>query len=233
MLESLKREVYEANLLLQKHGLVSFTWGNASGIDRDSGLVVIKPSGVEYEKLIPDDMVIVELDTGSIVESLLKPSSDTPTHLELYKAFSHIGGVVHTHSKWATIFSQAMLDIPPLGTTHADYFRSYIPCTRDLDINEINGDYEVATGRVIVERFNSDTDLSALDVTAVLVARHGPFTWGDNAIAAAENAAVLEIVAMLAWHTLEISSSNDIVAPKILQEKHFNRKHGSKAYYGQ
>ena len=232
MLKSLKREVLEANLLLPKHGLVLFTWGNVSGLDREKGLMAIKPSGVEYSNLTPDEMVVVELDTGKTVEGKLNPSSDYKTHLELYKSFSKIGGIVHTHSKWATVFAQSMLQIPPLGTTHADYFRGAIPCTRDHLSEEIITDYELATGRIIVECF-LETGIDPNDVPAVLVARHGPFTWAENALSAVENAVVLETVADMAWHSLAFKNTQFESMPIPLLEKHHARKHGKNAYYGQ
>ena len=232
MLESLKQEVYEANLLLPKHGLVAFTWGNVSGIDRDNGLMVIKPSGVEYSKLMPEDMVVVELQTGKAIKNSLKPSSDSPTHLELYRSFTSIGGIVHTHSIWASVFAQAMRPIPTLGTTHADYFNGDIPCTRELSVAEINGNYEAETGRVIAECF-SDLGLSPMEVPASLVARHGPFIWGENSHEAVHNAAVLEIVAKMAWHTIGLADGSIDNFPRTLLNKHYKRKHGSEAYYGQ
>lgn len=229
MLEQLKQDVYNANMLLTAHKLVTFTWGNVSGIDRASGLVVIKPSGIEYETMTIDDMVVVELSTGNVKEGKWKPSSDTPTHLELYRNFADIGGVVHTHSRWATIYSQAKRDIPPLGTTHGDYFYGFIPCTRLMTSQEISGDYELETGKVIVETFK---DKNPNDIPAVLVASHGPFTWGSDAYSAVHNAVVLEEVAFMAWH-------NRIYQPDIppmqqeLLDKHYLRKHGASAYYGQ
>ena len=229
MLEELKQEVYEANMLLPKHGLVTFTWGNASGIDRERGLVVIKPSGVEYDRMKPSDMVVVELETGRIVEGSLNPSSDTPTHIVLYKAFENIGGVVHTHSRWATVYAQSGNGIIPLGTTHADYFYGEIPCTRKMTPKEIAGDYERETGNVIVQTFKGR---SADDVPAVLVHSHGPFTWGTDSHNAVHNAVVLEELAFMAWH-------NQMMNPKLepmqreLMDKHYLRKHGENAYYGQ
>jgi len=229
MLKQLKQQVYEANRLLQAYQLVTFTWGNVSGIDRAKGLVVIKPSGVEYENLKSVEMVVVDLLSGDVVEGKLKPSSDTATHLELYKAFTSIGGVVHTHSRWATIFAQGGLGIPPLGTTHADYFHGEVPCTRKMTDKEIGGDYEKETGKVIVERFSA---LNAETVPAVLVHSHGPFTWGKDAIDAVHNAVVLEEVALMAWHNHSI---NPHLSPmqKELLDKHYLRKHGDSAYYGQ
>ncbi len=228
MLEDLKQSVCEANLLLPKYGLVTFTWGNASGVDRDRGLVVIKPSGVEYEHMTARDMVVVDLASGKRIEGELSPSSDTPTHLALYRAFPDIGGVVHTHSRWATIFSQAGLGIPALGTTHADYFYGEIPCTRRMTAHEIQGDYELETGNVIVERF---INLDPNDMPAALVYSHGPFTWGKDAHNAVHNAVVLEEIAFMAWHNI---AQNDI-APmqRELLDKHYLRKHGANAYYGQ
>ncbi|MCL2125369.1 MAG: L-ribulose-5-phosphate 4-epimerase [Oscillospiraceae bacterium] len=231
-MDKLREEVFEANLLLPKNGLVTLTWGNVSGVDREAGYMVIKPSGVEYEKLGPDEMVVVELLTGSVAEGSLNPSSDTPTHLELYKSFGGIGGIVHTHSRWATSFAQALHPIPPLGTTHADYFFGEIPCTRDLDIGEITGDYELETGRVIAERF-AELGVDPLEIPAVLVARHGPFTWGESALSAVHNSIILEIVAEMAWRTIALSGASQTNLPHELLLKHYNRKHGAGAYYGQ
>jgi L-ribulose-5-phosphate 4-epimerase len=225
----IKQAVWEANLLLPTHGLVTLTWGNASGIDRGRGVMVIKPSGVGYDALRLEDMVTVSLEDGRTVEGTLKPSSDTETHLALYRAFPEIGGIVHTHSRWATLFAQSGRDIPALGTTHADYFSGPIPCTRPLTKSEINGDYERETGHVIAERFGK---LSPLRMAAVLVHSHGPFTWGKDAKAAAENAIVLEEVAFMAWHNLALNPSSAPMQPELL-EKHFSRKHGKNAYYGQ
>ncbi len=227
MLEELKQKVLEANLLLPEHKLVTFTWGNVSGIDREKGLVVIKPSGVEYEKLKADDMVVVDLE-GRVIEGSLNPSSDTPTHIELYKAFANIGGVVHTHSRWATIFAQAGREILPMGTTHGDYFYGEIPCTREMTASEIGGEYEKETGTVIIEAFDGR---NPCDVPAVLVHSHGPFTWGDNPLDAVHNAVVLEECAMMAWHT-EILAGETAMSNALL-DKHFLRKHGKNAYYGQ
>ncbi|MCE5255385.1 MAG: L-ribulose-5-phosphate 4-epimerase [Spirochaetaceae bacterium] len=243
MLEKLKREVLEANLELPKCGLVTFTWGNVSGIDRGKGLIVIKPSGVEYDAMKEGDMVVVDLQ-GKIVEGSLNPSSDTPTHIELYKAFPHIGGIVHTHSRWATIFAQAGLGIPAYGTTHADYFYGEIPCTRLMTDQEINGAYEKQTGTVIIERFRG---LNPDDLPAVLVHSHGPFTWGNSPKNAVHNAVVLEEVAMMAWHckalcAAESSGAASGEAPtagamrpmqQVLLDRHYLRKHGANAYYGQ
>lgn len=227
MLEALKREVFEANLMLPKYGLVTFTWGNVSGIDRARGLVVIKPSGVDYETMTADDMVTVDLATGAVVDGKLKPSSDTPTHLELYRAYPKIGGVVHTHSRCATVFAQARRAIPALGTTHADHFYGDIPVTRPLTDDEVAGEYELNTGRVIVE-----TVTDAPGIPAVLAANHGPFAWGKNAIDAAECAVVLEAVAHMALETLTLNLNAPPV-PKALLDKHYSRKHGKNAYYGQ
>lgn len=230
MLEELKRQVFEANMQLPKHGLVTFTWGNVSGIDRAGGLMVIKPSGVEYDVMRAEDMVVVELETGKRVEGKLKPSSDTPTHVELYKAFSGIGGVVHTHSRWATIFAQSGRGIPALGTTQADYFYGEIPCTRRMKQEEIRGEYEKETGAVIVERF---LDLSPQDMPGVLVHSHGPFTWGTDPANAVHNAVVLEECAMMAWHNLALSGCTIEPMQQELLDKHYLRKHGVNAYYGQ
>ncbi len=229
MLEELKRAVWQANLDLVAKGLVIETWGNASGIDRAQGLVVIKPSGVPYEEMKPEHMVVVAVQDGRVVEGQLKPSSDTPTHLELYRAFGRIGGVVHTHSLCATVWAQARREIPALGTTHADYFYGPVPCTRLMRPREIKNDYELNTGRVIVERFKK---LDPMAVPAVLVAGHGPFAWGETVKKAVENAVVLEQVARLALETICL---NRRVRPiqRALLDKHFLRKHGPGAYYGQ
>ncbi len=229
MLEELKQAVWEANLQLPKHGLVTFTWGNVSGIDREKGLMVIKPSGVEYDALTASDMVVVDVETGKVAQGDLNPSSDTDTHLALYRAFRNIGGVVHTHSRWATIFAQAGRGIPALGTTHGDYFYGEIPCTRRMTAEEIGGRYELETGNVIVERFRH---LDPDSIPAVLVHSHGPFCWGRDAKEAVHNAVVLEEVAFMAWHNL----AWDAALPPMQQElldKHFLRKHGKNAYYGQ
>ncbi len=227
MLEQLKAEVCKANLDLVKHNLVVFTWGNVSAIDRATKLVVIKPSGVSYDAMTADDMVVVDLD-GKVVEGKLNPSSDTPTHLELYKAWPAIGGVVHTHSRWATVFAQAGMDIPALGTTHGDDFYGAIPCTRKMTPAEIAGAYEKETGSVILETVGD----SALDVPAVLVHSHGPFAWGKSAADAVHNAVVLEEVAFMAWHTLMLNPAHGVMQQELL-DKHFLRKHGANAYYGQ
>jgi len=226
MLEKLKQEVFDANLLLPKYNLVTFTWGNVSGIDREQGLVVIKPSGVEYDNMTVDDMVVVDLE-GNVVEGKLKPSSDTATHLELYRNFKNIGGVVHTHSRWATITSQIGKPIIPQGTTHADYFGGTIPCTRDMIVQEVEKDYELNTGKVIVETF---TGLNPDYIPGVLVKNHGPFNWGTDAKNAVHNAVVLEEVAMMARYT---GMENSEPMPAYLLDKHFMRKHGPNAYYGQ
>lgn len=228
MLKKLKEAVWKANLQLPKYGLVTFTWGNVSGIDRARGMVVIKPSGVDYDKLKPEDMVVVDLWTGETVEGKLNPSSDTPTHLELYRRFPHIGGVVHTHSRWATVFAQAGRGIPAYGTTQGDYFYGEIPCSRAMTESEIAEDYELNTGRVIVETFKK-TDPS--EVPAVLVCSHGPFCWGDTPAEAVHNAVVLEEVAMMAFHT-EMLGNHQPMGQALL-DKHYLRKHGADAYYGQ
>lgn len=229
MLEELKQEVFKANLLLPQYGLVTFTWGNVSGIDRARGLVVIKPSGVEYDTLQPEDMVVVELASGKKLEGALNPSSDTPTHLELYKAFEEIGGIVHTHSRWATVFAQLGRGIPALGTTHGDYYYGEIPCTRKMTAQEIDGCYEKETGTAIIERFD---DLSTADMSAVLVHSHGPFAWGNDPYHAVHNAVVLEEVAFMAWHDLMMNPSLPPMQQELL-DKHYLRKHGPDAYYGQ
>ncbi|MED4800550.1 L-ribulose-5-phosphate 4-epimerase [Bacillus atrophaeus] len=228
MLETLKKEVLTANLKLQEHRLVTFTWGNVSGIDRENERIVIKPSGVEYSELTADDLVVLNLD-GEIIEGSLKPSSDTPTHLYLYKAFPNIGGIVHTHSHWATSWAQSGRDIPALGTTHADYFNSAIPCTREMYDEEIVKDYEHNTGKVIAETFKNQ---KYEQVPGVLVNNHGPFCWGTDALNALHNAVVLETVAEMAFHSIML---NQNISPinTVLHEKHFYRKHGANAYYGQ
>ena len=228
MLEQLKKQVLEANLLLPKYGLVTFTWGNVSGIDRESGLVVIKPSGVPYEGMTEEDMVVVDLD-GKRVEGKWKPSSDTPTHVELYKAFPALGGIVHTHSRWATTFAQAGLDIPAMGTTHGDYFYGDIPCTRKMTPQEIAGEYEKETGRVIIETFAGK---SPADIPGVTVHSHGPFAWGKDAMDAVHNAVVMEEVAFMDWHAMMINPAAGKMQQELL-DKHYLRKHGKNAYYGQ
>ncbi|MCY8508975.1 L-ribulose-5-phosphate 4-epimerase [Bacillus mojavensis] len=228
MLETLKKEVLAANLKLQEHQLVTFTWGNVSGIDREKELIVIKPSGVEYSELTADDLVVLNLE-GEVVEGSLKPSSDTPTHVYLYHAFPNIGGIVHTHSQWATSWAQAGRDIPPLGTTHADYFDSAIPCTREMYDEEIIHDYELNTGKVIVETFQHH---KYEQVPGVLVNNHGPFCWGTDALNAIHNAVVLETVAEMAYHSMMLNKNLSPINT-VLHEKHFYRKHGANAYYGQ
>lgn len=230
MLEKLKEEVYKANMLLPKYGLVTFTWGNVSAIDRESGCFVIKPSGVEYDLLSPDDMVVMDLN-GNKVEGSLNPSSDTPTHIELYKAFKNIGGIVHTHSSYATSWAQSGRDIPCYGTTHADYIYGNVPCVRCLTKEEIEQNYEVNTGLLIAEEFKKRS-LDPLATPAVLCKNHGPFTWGTTASKAVECAVVLEEIAKMAYRTETINPSV-APAPKELQDKHYFRKHGKNAYYGQ
>lgn len=228
MLEELKDEVLHANLELFRYKLVKLTWGNVSGIDRESGLFVIKPSGVDYGKMKRNDMVVVDLD-GNIVEGSMRPSSDTPTHLVLYNKFPNIGGIVHTHSTWATVMSQLGFGIPAFGTTHADFFHGDVPCTRKLDEGEVNGDYEKETGNVIVETFKGRSEN---EVQAVLVRGHGPFTWGENALDAVNNSVVLEEVSKMAYCDLNINSKLEDLDRYIL-DKHYFRKHGKNAYYGQ
>lgn len=228
MLEELKEKVFKANLDLVKHGLVIFTWGNVSGIDRENGLVVIKPSGVSYDEMKVDDMVVVDINTGNVVEGLLRPSSDTPTHIALYRAFPEIGGVVHTHSTYATAWSQAGVDLPNIGTTHADYFHDAVPCTRDMTEQEVKGDYELETGNVIVDRFKN---LNPVHTPGVLVKNHGPFAWGTSPADAVHNAVVLEQVAKMASIAYTVNPS--LTMNPLLIEKHFSRKHGPNAYYGQ
>lgn len=228
MLEQLKKQVYESNEQLFTSKLVVFTWGNVSGIDRESGLVVIKPSGVPYETMTVEDMVVMNLD-GEIVEGKMNPSSDSPTHIEIYKAFPNCGGVVHTHSRWATIFAQAGREIPPLGTTHADYFYGTIPCTRKMTKDEIFGEYEKETGNVITETFRGmDPDA----VPGVLVHSHGPFAWGTDPANAVHNAIVMEEIAFMAWHAMQMDHDQDRIQQELL-DKHYSRKHGENAYYGQ
>jgi len=228
LLDQLKEQVCRANAELPKYGLVTFTWGTVSGFDRASGLMVIKPSGVPYEELKPEQMVVVDSD-GRVVEGDLRPSSDTPTHLVLYRAFPNVGGIVHTHSPWATIWSQAGQGIPALGTTQADYFYGAIPCTRQMTDEEIGGEYEAETGNVIVEAFR---DLNPDRIPGVLVNSHAPFAWGKDAMNALHNAVVLEEVAKMAYHTRQLNAG---VAPmgQALLDKHYLRKHGANAYYGQ
>lgn len=229
MLNDLKKQVFEANLDLVKHGLVIFTWGNVSAIDRSQGIFAIKPSGIAYETMKWEDMVLVDME-GKVVDSAFKPSSDTPTHLMIYSHFTKVGGVVHTHSEWATAWAQTGLSIPALGTTHADYFYGDIPCTRALTKAEITGNYEKATGKVIVDTFH-DGHIDPLAVPAVLVAGHGPFAWGTDAHNAVHNAVVLEQVAKMSHHTLTLSKV--IRIDQFLLDKHYRSKHGPDAYYGQ
>ena len=229
MLENLKQQVLEANLMLPKHNLVTFTWGNVSQVDRESGMMVIKPSGVEYDGMTADDMVVVSLETGKVVEGKYKPSSDTPTHLELYRAFENIGGGCHTHSRWATSFAQAGVGIVPLGTTHGDYFYGEIPCTRAMTKEEIQGEYEKETGTVIIETFKG---IDPMSIPAVLVKSHGPFSWGSDAHDSVHNAVVLEEAAFMAYHALTLTKDLPPM-PQTLLDKHYLRKHGANAYYGQ
>ena len=230
MLEDLKQKVYEANMLRPKYGLVTFTWGNVSAIDTESGLFVIKPSGVDYEKMTPADMVVMDLQ-GNKVEGDLRPSSDTPTHLELYKAFPEIGGIVHTHSSYATSWAQAGRSIPCYGTTHADYIYGEVPCLRCLTKEEIDEAYEENTGHLIVNEFQR-MNKEVMAVPAVLCKNHGPFAWGKDAMDAVHNAVVLEEVAQMAYRT-ETINPKVAPAPQELQDKHYYRKHGANAYYGQ
>ncbi|OCG46417.1 L-ribulose-5-phosphate 4-epimerase [Gilliamella sp. Choc4-2] len=229
MYQALKERVLNANLLLPKYNLVTFTWGNVSEIDRDKGLIAIKPSGVEYSNMKVDDIVIVSL-TGDILDGKLNPSSDTATHIELYKAFPQIGGIVHTHSRYATIWAQAELDIPALGTTHADYFYGDVPCTRELTDSEITTDYEKNTGLVIIEEFKRRS-LDPVAMPGAIISGHAPFCWGKNALDAVHNAVVLEEVAMMALSTRQLNQT--IKIQQTLSDKHYFRKHGANAYYGQ
>ncbi len=229
MLEQLKQEVLEANLQLPKYGLVTFTWGNVSAIDRESGLVVIKPSGVEYDSMRAEDMVVVELVSGKVVEGKWNPSSDTPTHLELYRAFQEVGGIVHTHSRWATSFAQAGVGVKPLGTTHADYFYGEFPCTRAMTPEEIGGEYEKETGTVIIEAFQN---VDPMSIPAVLVKSHGPFAWGKDAADAVYHAVVLEEVAAMNCLSMSLNRNLETMQQELL-DKHYLRKHGKDAYYGQ
>ena len=232
MLKKLKQQVYEANMMLPHYHLVTFTWGNVSGIDRERGLIVIKPSGVPYEDLTPEDLVVLDLD-GKKVEGDLNPSTDTPTHLELYRQFPELGGVVHTHSRWATIWAQAGRDIPAYGTTHADYIYGPVPCCRDLTPEEVESAYELETGKVIAAHFK-EHDLNPLHVPCVLARHHGPFAWGKTPAEAVHNAVVLEEVAMMAWHTEALPQAQPVGSlPDHVRDKHFLRKHGPNAYYGQ
>lgn len=231
MLEQLKEDVCKANLLLPKYGLVTFTWGNVSAIDREKGIIAIKPSGVSYDNMKPSDMVLVDLE-GNVVEGDYKPSSDLDTHLEFYRNFPNIGGVVHTHSRWATSFAQAGADLIPLGTTQADYFYGAIPCTRLMTDEEIQGQYELETGKVIVETFN-ERGLNPDEVPGVLVHSHGPFAWGKDAQDAVHNAVVMEECAMMNCMATLISDHKVQPMQQTLLDKHFKRKHGPGAYYGQ
>lgn len=233
MLEQLKQDVYRANMQLKEFGLVVLTWGNVSAIDRETGLVVIKPSGVPYDTMKAEDMVVVDLD-GNIVEGTLNPSSDTPTHLELYRNFESIGAVVHTHSAWATSFAQAGREIKAYGTTHADFANRSVPCTRGLTKAEVEGEYELNTGKVIVECFKNES-INPVDCPAVLIHRHGPFCWGKNCFKAVENALILEEVAKMAFRTEQIAAAEQkqVGIEDYLLTKHYNRKHGKNAYYGQ
>ena len=234
MLEELKQKVFEANLQLVQYGLVVLTWGNVSGIDREEGLFVIKPSGVPYDKMTADDMVVMDLN-GNKVEGRLNPSSDTPTHLELYKKFKDIGGIVHTHSSWACSWAQAGKDINAYGTTHADFANGAVPCARGLTENEVNGEYELNIGKVIVEEFEK-RGIKPEECPAVLVHRHGPFTWGSSPFKAVENALILEEVAKMASRTERIAAfdnNSNIGIEQYLLDKHYQRKHGINAYYGQ
>lgn len=228
MQETLKKEVFEANLALVRYGLVTLSWGNVSGIDREHKLMVIKPSGVGYEKMTVEDMVVVNLE-GKVVEGRLKPSSDTPSHIELYKAFKNIGGITHSHSRFATVFCQSQMDIPCFGTTHADHFNGPIPVTRLLTEEEVESAYEFNTGKVIVERFGT---LDYQRIPGVLVGGHAPFTWGENAAESVRNNLILEQVAEMAFYTLQLNPRQNPL-PGYILKKHYNRKHGKNAYYGQ
>jgi len=231
MLEELKKRVLEANLLLPKHGLVTFTWGNVSGVDRERGLLVIKPSGVEYNGMTVGDMVVVSLETGERVEGQYKPSSDTPTHAALYRAFPDIGGVVHTHSRWATSFAQAGRGVPAMGTTQGDYFYGEVPCTREMTPAEIEGEYELETGNVIIETFHT-RKIDPNQIPAVLVHSHGPFAWGADPLNAVHNAVVLEEAAFMDFHAMMLTPGLPPMQQELL-DKHYLRKHGPGAYYGQ
>lgn len=230
MLEELKKKVYKANMALVEHGLVIFTWGNVSGIDREKGLVVIKPSGVDYDVMKWEDMVVVDLATGNVVEGDLRPSSDTPTHLAIYRAWPETGGVVHTHSTYATAWAQAGIDLPNIGTTHADYFHNAIPCTPDMTEAEVKGDYELETGNVIINTFES-RDINPMHTPGVLVKNHGPFSWGKTPDEAVHNAVVMEQVAKMSFVAYQVNPA--LTMNPLLVEKHFSRKHGPNAYYGQ
>ena len=228
MLEALKQAVCEANLL-PKHGLITFTWGNVSGVDRQAGMMVIKPSGVSYEGMTPEDMVVIDLAGGERVEGKWKPSSDTDTHLALYRAFPSLGGIVHTHSRWATTFAQAGMAIPAMGTTQGDYFYGDIPCTRRMTPEEIGGSYELETGNVIIETFQG---VDPMTIPGVVVHSHGPFAWGTDALDAVHNAVVMEEVAFMDWHAMAINPQAGRMQQELL-DKHYLRKHGPGAYYGQ
>lgn len=229
MLEELKKKVFEANMKLPEYDLVKFTWGNVSQIDESRRYIVIKPSGVDYSKMTAADMVVVDID-GNVVEGKLNPSSDTPTHIEIYKAFDNVWGICHTHSKWATLMAQGKQDVHALGTTHADYFYGTIPCTRDMTPDEINGEYEANTGKVIIEEFNR-RNIDPKEVPAVLVSGHGPFTFGKDAYNSVFNAVVLEEVSFMNWHDISIGYNKPV--SQTLLDKHYLRKHGANAYYGQ
>lgn len=229
MLEELKAEVFQANLLLPRYGLVTFTWGNVSGLDRESGRMVIKPSGIEYGDMTAGDMVVVDMETGERIEGRWTPSSDTATHLVLYRAFPAVGGIVHTHSRWATTFAQTGIGLIPMGTTHGDYFYGEIPCTRAMTPEEIGGEYERETGNVIAETFRG---IDPMSVPAALVHSHGPFAWGGNAAEAVHNAVVLEEVAFMNWHTQMMAPTKAPMRQELL-DRHYLRKHGPGAYYGQ
>lgn len=231
MLEALKEQVCQANLRLPEHELVTFTWGNVSGVDREQGLMVIKPSGVSYENMCPDDMVVIRLENGEQVEGKYKPSSDTDTHLALYRAFPALGGIVHTHSRWATSFAQAGRGLSPIGTTHGDYFYGEIPCTRKMTAAEIAGRYEMETGKVIIETFQQ-RHIDPAQVPAVLVYSHGPFAWGTDPLDAVHNAVVLEEVAFMNFHAMQLTEQLPPMQQELL-DKHYLRKHGPGAYYGQ
>ena len=231
MLQKLKNDVYKANMALPDYDLVNFTWGNVSGISREKGLIVIKPSGVEYDALSPESMVVVDMD-GKVVEGNLAPSVDTPTHLSLYKSFPNICAVVHTHSTWATVFAQCGKDIPAYGTTHADYFYGAIPCTRALTDEEVNGKYEENTGLVIAETFEKRS-LDPVSMPAVIIKNHGPFAWGKNPLEAVKNAAILELVAHMAVHTHLLGGAKTKPVSHNLLKRHYDRKHGKNSTYGQ
>ena len=231
MLEDLKKEVYEANMALPANNLVTLTWGNVSQVDREKGVSVIKPSGVDYNDLKPEDMVVVSLD-GHVVEGNLNPSTDTPTHAFLYRHWTDLGGIVHTHSKWAVAFAQAGIPVPAAGTTHADTFYGDVPVARRLTKNEVDSEYELNTGKSIVRAFESE-DIDPMAVPGVLTNDHGPFTWGKDAMDAVHNAIVLDVVAEIDYHTMSLNPSQDIHVPQYLLDRHYYRKHGVNAYYGQ